>query len=282
MLNKSKRMPLLGLGIVGNSAGHIQQTGESKGLTKIGDIHKPQALFPFYIPSAKEKYLTEVPYSDGNLSLPEIQNAKVQMEPELALKLALSYGKQGEVIALKVIAVSVINDATYRNADITKLAEKKNWGAASKGLASYEIEIDNFTSGSQLDHFRLCGFHQRQNKWQLCGDDVALNEYSYFYEKILDWLKIQIQSQQDHALLHDIQSLLLQAGCPENILVAIGSTRYSSYGETHQLLSGDQTAVVLYDSRTYRTSDVLSLLEQEDDLNKLSNEKIIFLHQHIN
>ncbi|WP_413700337.1 DUF5718 family protein [Psychromonas sp. KJ10-10] len=282
MPNKSKMEPLLGLGIVGNSAGHIQQTGESKGLTKIGDINKPQALFPFYIPNAEEKYLSELPYSETHLSLPKTVNAKVQMEPELALKLALTYGQQGEITGLRAISISVINDATYRNANITKLAQKKNWGALSKGLANYEIEIDSFTSGCQLDHFRLCGFHKHHDKWQLCGDDVALNDYSYFYEKILDWLKTQIQTQQEHALLHNIQELLTQTGCPENIIVSIGSTRYSNYGETHQLFSGDQTAVVLYDSRTYALADVVSLLEYDKDLNKLSNEKMIFLHQHIN
>tara|TARA_R110001583_G_scaffold1583_2_gene12309 strand:+ start:16070 stop:16912 length:843 start_codon:yes stop_codon:yes gene_type:complete len=277
----NKNNTLLGLGIAGNSAGHLQQTGESKGFSQLVDANKPQALFPFYVPGAKEGYLSVHPYSEHHLHLPDSENAKVQMEPELALKLSVSYGQQGLVEGLKVLAVTVINDATYRNADIVKLAQKKNWGTSCKGLADHEIMIDAFTLGSSLDHFRLCGFHQRDSQWSLCGDDVALNEYSYFYEDILQWLVTQIQTQQNKGPLHNIQDLLTQADHPENILVAIGATRYSSYGETHQLISGDQSAVILYDSRAYKLPSILHLLEDGNDLNVLSNEKIVCLHQHI-
>jgi hypothetical protein len=275
----NKNNTLFGLGIAGNSAGHLQQTGESKGFSQLVDANKPQALFPFYVPGAKEYYLSVLPYSKRHLDLPDSENAKVQMEPELALKLSVSYGPQGQVEGLKVLAVTVVNDATYRNADIVKLAQKKNWGVSCKGLADHEIIIEEFTLGSPLDHFRLCGFHQRDGQWSLCGDDVALNEYSYFYEDILQWLVTQIQTQPNKGPLHNIQELLTQADHPENILVAIGATRYSLYGETHQLLPGDQSAVILYDSRTYKLSSILHLLENEHDLSKLCNDEMICLQQ---
>lgn len=281
MTTENNPKPLLGLGIAGNSAGHLQQTGEIKAFDEIADISKPQALFPFYIAQAKEAYLARDPYSDNKLRLPENQQAKVQMEPELALKMTAYYDPQGQLINLQAISMTVLNDATYRNAQVDKLAEKKNWGAASKGLALHEIPIEQFSAGSKLDHYRLCGFHQRQGKWQLCGQDVALTQYSYFYEDLLHWLVKQIQSQQDQGALHNIQSLLEQAGLPEQILLAIGASTYTDYGKEHRLSAGDQSLVVLYDSRTYLFQDVSDLIEKTEDLQLLSDDQIIFLQQQV-
>jgi len=273
--------PLFGLGIAGNSAGHLQQTGESDAFTKLDDPHKPQALFPFYVPNAKQDYLACVPYSSDTLKLPDDPHAKVQMEPELALKCTTRYNAQGELIALTPYAMTVVNDATYRNANVNKLAQKKNWGEASKGLATHDIPITDFTEHSALAGFRLCGFHQRKGQWSLCGEDVALTQYSYFYAQLQQWISTQIQQQQAHALFHNIQHLLVEADYPATILVAIGATRYSTYGEQHQLLAGDQTAVLLYDSQHVEVQQLLALLEQGDNATALCNEKIILLQQQV-
>ncbi|MFT5558999.1 MAG: hypothetical protein ACJAXN_001086 [Psychromonas sp.] len=273
--------PLLGLGIAGNSAGHLQQTGEIKGLSAINDALKPQALFPFFVANAKSAYLTCMPYSTAQLHLPKVPGAKVQMEAELALKLAVVYGEEGDIRQLTAIAMTVMNDATYRNASVGKLAEKKNWGIATKGIAEHDIPIDKFVEGGDLDHFRLCGFHQSNGQWQLCGQDTAITEYTYFYQALLQWLLKQIRQQQDKNALHNIQDLLSQADYPEEILVSIGATRYSDYGEQHYLSSGDQLVVALYDSRAYHVEMLVSLLEKTGSLNGLSNNKIIFLQQQV-
>lgn len=281
MTHNHHLFPLFALGIAGNSAGHLQQTGESKAFTAFDDSNKPQALFPFYVANAKEGYLSSMPYSSDALQLPDCPNAIVQMEPELALKLNVSYDQQGKLIDLQPVAMTLINDATYRNAQVTKLAQKKNWGSASKGIASHEISISDFNVGSTLDDFRLCGFHQRDGQWQLCGADVALTEYSYFYQQLQQWLVTQIQEQQDHALFHNIHNLLEDAGHPESIIIAIGATRYSAYGEQHQLLSGDQTAVVLYDSKAYYFEQIARLVEQNNGSTADANEQLIILQQQV-
>lgn len=280
MRDKKQLTDLFALGIAGNSAGHLQQTGESKAFKEIKDINKPQALFPFYIPSANEDYLAVFPYSIDSLQLPNYPQAKVQMEPELALKLKASYNKQGQLIKLQPIAMTLINDATYRNKQVTKLAQKKNWGIASKGIAQGEIKITDFSAGSALDKFRLCGFHQRHGQWQLCGSDVAVTEYSYFYQQLLQWLVTQIQQQRDQCMLHDIQQLLVEASYPETILVAIGASRYNSYGEQHQLVAGDQTAIVLYNNEQYDVKAVSRLIEQ-DTTDILCNEHLLILQQKV-
>jgi len=280
MINHNRGV-LFGLGIAGNSAGHLQQTGESQAFNELDDPNKPQALFPFYVPKAEETYLAENPYSSDTLQLPNCEQAQVQMEPEVALKLSASYAADGQLTHLKPIAMTLINDATYRNANINKLAQKKNWGSACKGLAEHEINIIDFTSGPQLEALRLCGFHQHNDQWQLCGEDVALTQYSFFYDQLLQWLLDQIQQQQETGLFHNIQALLAQADYPDTLLIAIGATRYSDYGQQHQLSPGDQSAVILYDSRVYGFEEVQAFLDQEKDLTALNNDNIIFLQQRV-
>lgn len=280
MINRNRGV-LFGLGIAGNSAGHLQQTGESQAFNELDDPNKPQALFPFYVPQAEDAYLAENPYSSDTLRLPDCEQALVQMEPEVALKFSASYAADGRLTHLKPIAMTLVNDVTYRNANINKLAQKKNWGRASKGLAEHEINIIDFTSGPQLEALRLCGFHQRDGRWQLCGEDVALTQYSYFYDQLVQWLLDQIQQQQEEGPFHNIQALLAQADYPDTLLIAIGATRYSDYGQQHQLLSGDQSAVVLYDSRVYDFDEIQHLIEQQDELTALCNEQRIFLQQQV-
>lgn len=282
MANKNKNHPaLLGLGIAGNSAGHLQQTGESNAFIKFDDSSKPQALFPFYVPQENEPYLAVNPYSSDKLQLPDCTQAKVQMEPELALKLTVRYSEDGLLTDLLPTAMTLVNDATYRNAVVDKLAQKKNWGAASKGLACAEIKISDFSSAAQLQRFRLCGFHQRDGLWHLCGEDVAVTEYSYFYQQLLQWIVQQAEQQQALGAFHNIQSLLAQANYPETLLIAIGATRYSAYGELHQLVAGDQSVVALYDTERYQLADIQQLLEQQQELTKLCSEQLLFLQQQV-
>lgn len=272
---------LFSLGIAGNSAGHLQQTGESQAFTQFDDANKPQALFPIYVPQAQEHYLAVMPYSSHQLILPEDEQAKAQMEPEVALKLQATYSADGQLIRLTPVAMTLVNDVTYRNASVTRLAQKKNWGRASKGLAAAEIQINDFSHAANLGSYRLCGFHQRDGLWQLAGEDVALTQYSYFYSELLQWLVEQIQQQQETGLFHNIQSLLTQANLPDTLLVAIGATRYSDYGQQHQLLSGDQTVVALYDSARYHFDEIEQQVMQQQDLTALCNEQLIFLQQQV-
>ncbi|GAM64345.1 hypothetical protein JCM19232_1015 [Vibrio ishigakensis] len=123
------------LGIAGNSPGYLNQTGESRALDKAEDTRLPRALFPIYAENYEQSYLAQYLFSDSRLQLPEQADAKVQMEPELALKLKVQYRASGEVESLAPIALGLINDATHRNKTIDKLAQKKNWGASSKGLS---------------------------------------------------------------------------------------------------------------------------------------------------
>lgn len=241
----SAKMPLFGIGIAGNFAGHLQQTGEAKGLQGTVDTQSPQALFPFYVPGASDVYLDVNPYSFDVLMLPKDPAAKVQMEPEIALIAKVKY-LGTSVLGFEPESMTLFNDATHRNAVVEKLAQKKNWGAASKGIATKVIPLAEFSKSADLDKYRFCSFLGRDGKWSLCCNDVSLGDYSYSYEQLIAWLVSQSNAQANEGALHSIQDLLAQAGYPERILISLGSSRYTSFGESHQLLVKDKVCAVLY------------------------------------
>ncbi|PMO70121.1 hypothetical protein BCT04_03585 [Vibrio breoganii] len=250
---------LAGLGIAGNSAGHLDQTGEIAALDVSDQSDKPRALFPFYVPDASDDYLTVDPYSSDTLQLPDDEDAIVQMEPELAIRFSVQKPLNGHVIQLVPRAMTVANDATHRNCKASKLAQKKNWGQASKGLANAEVTLEQFDSG--LAHFRLCGFHCRNGIWQLTGKDTALTNYTVFYDELTQWINRQVATQGDQGALHDIQGLLKASDDLSDVYIMVGAVRYTEYGETHRLQAGDKTAVILYDSRKHSACEIQNELE---------------------
>ncbi|GEA51902.1 hypothetical protein VIN01S_27060 [Vibrio inusitatus NBRC 102082] len=265
---------LTGFGIAGNSAGHLDQTGEITALEVSDKSDKPRALFPIYVFDAKEDYLRVDPYSSDSLLLPNDEDALVQMEPELAVRFSVSKPLLGRAIQLTPHAMTIANDATYRNCKAKKLAQKKNWGQASKGLATEEVILDQFDSG--LEHFRLCGFHCREGIWNLTGKDTALTEYTVFYDQLVQWINSQIATQSDEGALHVIQSLLDVSESSNDIYIMVGAVRYTEYGEVHNLQSGDKTAVILYDSKKYHAQDIQAKLEQHGEC---AGESVISLIQ---
>ncbi|MFA0088689.1 DUF5718 family protein [Vibrio sp. 10N.261.51.F12] len=269
---------LTGFGIAGNTAGHLNQTGEGDALANATQEDKPRALFPIYVPDASGAYLAINPYSSSRLELPSDKGAKVQMEPELVVRFAVDYDSSRNagktVCALSPVSMSVMNDATYRNRQVSKLAEKKNWGPASKGLAASAMEVGDFSASGELEHWRLCGFHCRADEWQLCGKDTAITEYTFFYAQLTSWIQRAIitqnvrntqntvsASRNYEVALHNIHDLLQGAGSPPEILVSVGAVRYTPYGETHVLADNDKTAVILYDSRKWQIEQIAQQLQ---------------------
>jgi hypothetical protein len=48
--------------------------------------------------------------------------------------------------------------------------------------------------------------------------------------------------------LEDVGALMIAAGHPSHVLIGIGATRYTSYGETTYLKPGDEGIVRVYDT----------------------------------
>jgi hypothetical protein len=248
----------IGLGVAGNFALHLEQAGESADFKDIltDDPNGPKGMFPFYIPS-REGQLGVYPISHDTILLPD-EVCNVQPEPEVALICDLSYDDAGNITEITPKFFAAYNDCSLRKEGAEKISHKKNWGEASKGVSSTLIRIDTFEAGGVLDRYRIASFLRREGMLMRYGEDVELTGYSFFYRKLLDWMKNQINAQIDFGPLEPIRSYLNEAGNPTQALISIGATRYTHFGETHFLQEGDEVIVVVYDNNQYCMNPILS------------------------
>lgn len=271
----------LGFGIAGNFALHLAQAGELEEFKDIitADEAAPKGMFPFYLPkpltlvaqanlNAKEMLHT-YPLSSEIIQLPK-GDLNVQAEPEVGLVCNLEY-TAGKLSAIKPTYFGAYNDCSIRVAGATKISDKKNWGENSKGFSNALIKIDKFEDGGIMDNYSICSFLRRDSELQAYGEDVALNGYSYFYEKLTEWMQNQIISQEDFGPLEPIESYIEACGNPAQAIISIGATRYTPYGEATFLQEGDEVLIALYDRRFYSFKDVAkNLTEHKYSLENMS------------
>lgn len=253
----------LGLGIAGNFALHLEQAGELEDFKDVitDDPNGPKGMFPFYIPGF-DNQLGIYPLSDDTIILPE-GDLNVQAEPEVALVCDITYA-DGKVTAITPKQFGAYNDCSIRKEGAKKISEKKNWGPASKGLSSTLIDIDQFEAGSMLDNWRICSFLRSGDMLMRYGEDVELSGYSFFYQKLLDWMVNQINSQVDYGPLEPLLAYIEQAGYPEKAVISIGATRYTPYGEKTFLQEGDEVIVVVYDNALYCKNPIMMMAQKRE------------------
>ncbi len=251
----------LGLGIAGNFALHLEQAGEMEDFKDVitEDPNGPKGMFPFYIPGF-ENQLGVYPLSDDTIILPD-EEVNVQAEPEVGLVCDITYAN-GKVAAITPKQFGAYNDCSIRKEGAKKISEKKNWGPASKGLSATLIDIDKFEEGSMLDHWRICSFVRNSEMIMRYGEDVELSGYSFFYQKLIDWMINQINSQTDHGPLEPLLAYIEKAGFPEKMVVSIGATRYTPYGEKNFLQEGDEVIVVVYDNELYCKNPIMMMAQK--------------------
>ena len=260
----------LGLGIAGNFALHLEQAGELEDFKDVitEDPNGPKGMFPFYIPGF-DNQLGVYPLSDDTIILPE-GDVNVQAEPEVGLVCEITY-EDGKVTAVTPKQFGAYNDCSIRKEGAKKISEKKNWGPASKGFSSTLIDIDSFEEGGMLDHWRICSFLRNGEMMMRYGEDVELSGYSFFYQKLLDWITKQINTQGDHGPLEPLIEYIAQAGYPEKMVISIGATRYTPYGEKAYLNEGDEVIVVLYDNDYYCKNPIMMMAQKgELDMHGIS------------
>jgi hypothetical protein len=258
---------VIGLGVAGNFTGHLEQAGEASDFTnvKVAEAGAPKGIFPFYVPASTPggHFLHAMPVSSDRIRLGS-RDENHQIEPEVALLCDLEYDGETVVKVTPRYAMAH-NDCSIRRPGAKKISEKKNWGPASKGTATQQVPIDSFASGGSLDPYRLTCFLLRDGKLHPYGVDSALTGYSYFYGRLLDWLVLRLNTQQDEGPLEDIAAWLKTAGYPPQALISVGATRYTDFGETHFLQPGDRSIVVLYDSQRHQTADIPRLVLGETE-----------------
>jgi len=254
----------LGLGIAGNFALHLDQAGELEEFKDIitADEAAPKGMFPFYlpkpVPEAKE-ILTTYPLSSKTIKLPS-KEQNIQAEPEVGLTCKLEY-TNNRLSRIIPTHFGAYNDCSIRVAGANKISDKKNWGEASKGISENLIAIDKFSDGGIMDNYSICSFLRRDEEVNAYGEDVELSGYSYFYEKLLDWMLNQINTQKEFGPLEPLSEYISACQYPKEAIISIGATRYTPYGESTFLKMGDEIIIVLYNAKNITYDDILKSLK---------------------
>lgn len=250
---------LASFGVAGNFTGHLEQAGEASDFVnvKTAEENAPKAVFPTYIPKKSSlcpEFLNVFPFDSEKIVYPKGQT-KLQIEPECAVLFKAEWC-EGKVVNLSPVAFGASNDCSIRREGAKKISHKKNWGASSKGVSDNLIVIDSFDSTSVINGYRIASFLVRDGVAYAYGEDSAVRDYSYIYDKLVQWIIDKINNQEDSGPAEKINLYLNGAGCPENILVSIGATRYTPFGESNFLHSGDRSVVILYPESRYTPEEI--------------------------
>ena len=263
----AKYKKFLGLGIAGNFALHLTQAGEDEDFKDVitHDEAAPKGMFPFFLPRQQnpvnqaelhaKKILTTYPLGADNIKLPK-EDVKVQAEPEVGLICDLEY-TTGRLSKITPRYFGAYNDYSIRVKGAEKISDKKNWGHETKGFSNNIIEIDKFSAGGNIDSYSISSFLRRDGEVHAYGEDVELTGYSYFHEKLVDWMLNQINVQENFGPLEPINEYIHACDNPEEAIISIGATRYTKFGEKTFLQAGDESIVIVYNHTKVNSADVL-------------------------
>lgn len=251
-------------GVAGNFTGHLEQAGESSDFSNIKALENaPKAVFPTYIPSGKEKFNSNLvktpdflhifPFDSQKIIFPKEQE-NLQIEPECAVIFEVAWENE-KITSLKPELFAASNDCSIRKS-AKKISLKKNWGKSSKGLSENLIKIDSFDKNGIINNYRISSFLIRKNEIYVYGENSEIKNYNYIYKKLIDWLLDKFNNQIDEGPAEKIYDYLLECEKPNQIMVSIGATRYSEFGKTNFLKSGDFSVVVLYPGEKYSEDEI--------------------------
>ena len=252
---------VIGLGVAGNFAGHLEQAGEARDFVAVAvkEAIAPKAIFPFYLPGVADHFLATYPLSHDTIRYPQGAD-HLQIEPEVGLACEVSWSGD-RVVGLRPFALGAFNDCSIRRPNAPKISHKKNWGPASKGVAPRIFAIDDLSPDGPTSSLRLASFlDDGSGVEQAYGQDSPLLGYSYYGTQLLDWIVDRLANQKgsDDTPLEDVGALMVAVGHPAHLLVGIGATRYTELGESTYLKPGDRAIVRVYDT----ASDDVSELRQ--------------------
>jgi len=252
---------IIGFGIAGNFAHHLEQAGESEDFVNVEVDEKdaPKGIFPTFIPS-HGTFLSEYPFSFDKIQ--SLEGKNLQVEPEVGLLCEVTY-KGNKIDKLTPTHFMAYNDCSIRVEGAKKISHKKNWGENSKGVSQKMLEIDHFSLGGVMDDYSLVSFIRRENKVIQYGEDSELLGYSYFYGKLQDWIVSKLNNQKDSGPLEDLNSMILEANKPKKLLISIGATRYTEFGEKHYLQKGDIIYIAVYNHKRFDHNAIKDMAKKD-------------------
>ncbi|WP_029934895.1 DUF5718 family protein [Thiomicrospira pelophila] len=261
-------------GIAGNFADHLNQAGEASDFVnvKTEEQQAPKGIFPIYIPG-DSSFLGVYPLCNLAIRADFSKPIKLQAEPEISVLFELDYdGKQ--VSRAHARAFSAFNDCSLRW-PAAKISQKKNWGTACTGLSEQWLEIDQFSSGGVLDHYHLACFIKRDAQVYEYGIDSPAISYSYFYQKLADWVVKTLNQQKDYGPLEDLPALFAQMNYPKEMILTLGATRYTEFGESHYLEPGDKIGVFVYDPQQIKLEQIRQAFARDDNFSDFSGSALV-------
>ena len=278
-VEKSTLKNLIGFGVAGNFAGHLEQAGETPDFVKVQteSTSAPKGIFPYYVTGHPEQ-VGVYPFSSTEIRYPMdlADNAHLQAEPEVCVLFDVTY-ESGKVFALTPKAFAAFNDCSIRKPGAKKISEKKKWGPATKGVSDTFIELTSLDTGCELDNFRITSFLKRDSTLHPYGQDSSVTTYSYFHKQLNDWMIDKLSQQKDFGPLENLQNIISQANFPKQIMISLGATCYTEFGETVFLEPGDELFIYAYDATQNTAEDVLAHINGQ--CKELNNSSI--LHQKI-
>lgn len=278
-MSKQHLKKFIGFGVAGNFAHHLEQAGEASDFidVKVEDEKAPKGIFPFYLPSS-ETFLGTYPLSSQNITHPRTKDGNLQMEPEVALICEVIY-ENNQVKDIIPNFFTAYNDCSIRKEGAKKISQKKNWGEETKGISAEIIPIDKFEEGGVMDSYHIASFLKRDGVVYPYGEDSAVKTYNYFYTQLKNWIIEKLNNQKDEGPLEDLHSYIEQCEYPQGMVISIGATSYTSFGENTFLEIGDEIFVYIYDSAKYSFENILENAKstQREKLPNCSilNQKII-------
>jgi len=254
---------VIGFGIAGNFAHHLDQAGESSDFVNVEteEENAPKGLFPFYVPGSIS-FLGTYPLSSEKIVAPRGVDGNLQLEPEMVILWEIEYENEN-VKSIQAKKFGAYNDCSIRKEGAKKISEKKNWGENTKGIAETLFDIDKFEKGGILDNYHIASFLKRDGKIYEYGQDSAVITYNYFYDKLTNWIIDKLNNQKDFGPLEDLHNLLKEANFPKEMLISIGATSYTEFGKKTFLEEGDEVFVVVYNANEYSFETIKNSLDKE-------------------
>lgn len=247
------------LGVAGNVAGHMEQAGECLRTEK--RHNGPKGLFPTFVPGLGG-HLGH--YPGGNQILRIQSKGDFQIEPELGLVGKIHY-KNGHVHKLEPLGVCAYEDLTLRDPKIPLFSQKKNWGLQTKGFGNVLPIHGSFKKGL-LKKYRIACWHRRSGNWYEYAVDTKVEEYSYFYHELLDWILHRLQVGVDDPGFENLKTLIEQSTKPEYFAIGCGATCYTEWGHYVYMKKTDAAAVILYEGDLLSASEILGHLAYGKEL----------------